>query len=280
MQSVITGFPAWQTTTSSCKTKPERQTDADATLRVSWPGCMPDNSGTHLKVTAAAVQAVQEAALEVPASPIEAYSCNLHVLDAVQDSQQVTWITLEDWHQAQPADLALSLIISRLQDGTLEWWQSKLTNPPKFSLFLWEQNNLVLKQDILHRWARPRESEETLFQLVLPATQREVALKGCHDQVGHLGLEHMIDLMHDQFFWPHMAAQAKEHIWKCHPCLAFKAKQPKAPLENIMATHSLELVHLDYLCLEPGKGLEENVLVVTDHFTRYTQAYVTRIQTT
>ena len=46
-----------------------------------------------------------------------------------------------------------------------------------------------------------------------------------------------------------------------------------------MATHPLELVHLDYLCLEPGKGLEENVLVITDHFTRHTQGYVTRSQT-
>ena len=77
-----------------------------------------------------------------------------------------------------------------------------------------------------------------------------------------------------------MAAQAKEHIEKCCPCLASKARQPKVPLENIMATHPLELVHLDYLCLEPGKGLEENVLVITDHFTRYAQAYVTRTQTT
>ena len=44
--------------------------DADALLRVSWPGCMPDSSGTHLKVTAAAVQAVQEATLKGLVSPI------------------------------------------------------------------------------------------------------------------------------------------------------------------------------------------------------------------
>ena len=49
------------------------------------------------------------------------------------------------------------------------------------------------------------------------------------------------------------------------PC--FQGQAAKSPLKNIMATHPLELVHLDHLCLEPGKGLEENVLVVTDHFT-------------
>ena len=116
------------------------------------------------------------------------------------------------------------------------------------------------------------------MQLILPTAQREVALRGCHDEVGHLGLERMLDLMRDRFFWPHMSVQVKEHIGKCCPCLAFKARQPNAPLENIVATHPLELVHLDYLCLEPGKGLEENVLVITDHFTRYAQAYVRRTQ--
>ena len=77
----------------------------------------------------------------------------------------------------------------------------------------------------------------------------------------------MIDLMHDYFFWPCMAAQVREHVDKCHPCLTFKAKQPRASLENIVAAHPLELVHLDYLCIESGKGKEENILVVTDHFT-------------
>ena len=66
------------------------------------------------------------------------------------------------------------------------------------------------------------------MQLVLPTAHREVALRGCHNEVGHLGLEHMLDLMCDRFLLPHMAVQAKEHIGKCHPCLAFKARQPKA----------------------------------------------------
>ena len=105
--------------------------DANALLRVSWPGCMPDSSGTHLKVTAAAVWAVQEATLEGLASPIEAYSCDLHVLDAIQDSKQVACMTLEDWHQAQEVDPVLSLVITRLRDGMLGKGQSNTTDPPK-----------------------------------------------------------------------------------------------------------------------------------------------------
>ena len=253
--------------------------DVDALSRVSWLECMPDNSDASLKVTATAVRATQEAALDQPACPLEAYSYDLHVVGAIWDSQQVAQMTLDDWQQAQEADPVLGQIMKRLREGMLEQDWSKKTDPPKLSQYRRERNNLVMQRGILYRQARPTESEETLLQLVLPTAQREVALRGCHDEVSHLGLECMLDLMHDRFFWPCMAAQVREHIGKCHPCLAFKARQPKAPLENIMATHTLELVHLDYLCLEPGKGLQENDLVITDHFTRYAQVYVTRTQT-
>ena len=157
--------------------------------------------------------------------------------------------------------------------------QSNTTDPTKISQYKVEGQSFAAQKGCPIQTGQARESEETLFQLVLPATKREVALRECHDEVGHLGLECMLDLMHDRFLWPYMAVQVKEHVGKCCLCLAFKARQPKAPLKNIMATHSLELVHLDYLYLEPGKGLDENVLVVTDHFTRYAQAYVTRTQT-
>ena len=125
----------------------------------------------------------------------------------------------------------------------------------------------------------PRESQEALFQLVLPTVHRENTLKECHDEIGHLGLRKMLDLMCDHFLWPWMAVQAKEHVKKCCQHIIFKAKQQRAPMENIMVTHPLELVHIDYLSLEPGKGKEDNVLVVTDHFTWYAHVYVTQSQT-
>ena len=107
--------------------------DADALLRVSWPECVPDNSDTHLKVTAAAVWAVEEAAPEGPVSPIEAYSFDLYILDAVKDSQQVICMTFKDWHQAQQEDPTQSLVISRLGDGTLVMSPNWPIHPNSFS---------------------------------------------------------------------------------------------------------------------------------------------------
>ena len=46
--------------------------DKDTFLRLSCLVCVPDSWGTHLKVTAAAVEAMQEAALTCPSNPIEA----------------------------------------------------------------------------------------------------------------------------------------------------------------------------------------------------------------
>ena len=125
--------------------------NADALLRVSWPECMPDNLGTSLKVNAAAIRSIQEAALDQPACPIEAYSYDLHVIGAVQDSQQVSQMTLDDWWQAQEADPVLSIIIKRLREGMLEQDWCKKTDSPKLNQYKRERNNLVVQKGILYR---------------------------------------------------------------------------------------------------------------------------------
>ena len=51
------------------------------------------------------------------------------------------------------------------------------------------------------------------------------------------------------------------------------------PLQTIIASQPMELVYMDFLSIEPSKGNIENVLVITDHFTRYAQAYASKTQT-
>ena len=74
-----------------------------------------------------------------------------------------------------------------------------------------------------------------------------------------------------------MELSVVSYINSCPRCLRRKSQQDKAPLLNIET--SLELIHLDYLKIEPSKGKIENVLVITDHFTRYAQAFPSKTQT-
>ena len=76
-----------------------------------------------------------------------------------------------------------------------------------------------------------------------------------------------------------MHADVISYINSCPRYLRRKSQQDKAPLLNIETNQPLELIHLDYLKIEPSKGNIENVLVITDDFTRYAQAFPSKTQT-
>ena len=132
----------------------------DTLLRVSWPDFMPKALGTHHQVPVVAIKALQEDTLEGPASPIEAYSCNLHILDLVGDGLQVNCMTTDDWHQTKRADPVLSLVIMRMQEGTLGQSPCKAADLPELCMFLWEHNHLKVRQGILYRKLLSKESQE------------------------------------------------------------------------------------------------------------------------
>ncbi len=48
-----------------------------------------------------------------------------------------------------------------------------------------------------------------------------------------------------------------------------------APLVNIMTTRPLELVCMDFLSIEPDRSNTKDILVITDHFTKYAVAIPT-----
>ena len=63
-------------------------------------------------------------------------------------------------------------------------------------------------------------------------------------------------------------------------CNCFKKRAKQGPLEPILATHTMQIVHIDFLTIESEKkDKDHNVLVITDQFTRFVQAFVTTSQT-
>ena len=141
------------------------------------------------------------------------------------------------------------------------------------------RSKLILRHGLLYRKYYDINLMEDRMQFVLPKKYHVQALEACHDNVGHLGIERTLSLLQDRFYWSNMAKDIENYVKSCPHCLQFKKLPEKATLNPIKTSRSLELVHIDYLTIEAPKTSRSqkdvNILIVTDHFTRYTQAFVT-----
>ena len=115
------------------------------------------------------------------------------------------------------------------------------------------------------------------FQLILPAEFRNQALKGLHNDVGHPGRDRTLDLVRSQFYWPFIETHVEKYVAHCGMCIRRKAQDPpRAPMKSFIAKEPTELLAIDFLSLERGKGGFEDILVVTDSFTKFSWAFPTR----
>ena len=78
-----------------------------------------------------------------------------------------------------------------------------------------------------------------------------------------------------------MADDMHTHLSTCDRCLRFKQPQEKSEMQPILVSYPMELVHLEFLTL--GEKVDDSrgvhILIITDHFMKYAQAYVTPKQT-
>ena len=143
------------------------------------------------------------------------------------------------------------------------------------------KGKLKLVKGVLYRKTILDNSAERKprLQLILPTHLTQKVLNSCHNQVGYQGIVRTLSLLRERFYWPGMHKQATLYVNKSQNCLKRKANPDVAPLQPIIASQPMELVHMDFLSIEPSKETIENVLVITDHFTRYAQAYASKTQT-
>ena len=144
------------------------------------------------------------------------------------------------------------------------------------------RERLVIRNKLLYRKYIDSATASEILQFILPQQYRLQALRACHDNVGHLGIERTGHLLKDHFYWPNMQNDVKKHIQQCPRCLQFKTSPERVEMYPIEATHPWELIHMDFLTIEAPKNSKStkdiNLLIITDHFTHYAQAIVTSSQ--
>uniref|UniRef100_A0A8C2AXX8 Gypsy retrotransposon integrase-like protein 1 n=2 Tax=Cyprinus carpio TaxID=7962 RepID=A0A8C2AXX8_CYPCA len=145
---------------------------------------------------------------------------------------------------------------------------------------------------LLKQWPKIREKDGLLYrviedvhtgechQLLVPTCLTDQVLKNVHDQMGHQGIERTLGLLRQRCFWGGMNEDVEQWVKQCQRCVLAKMPQPKikAPWASFLASRPLEVVAVDFTTLEPATDGRENILVVTDVFTKFSQAFPTRDQ--
>ena len=146
------------------------------------------------------------------------------------------------------------------------------------------QKEFTIQDNLLYVQATPTNSQDSAPVFVVSGKDQQAAIDGCHHSAGHQGHDRMLSLMKEHFWWPRMSQAMLKSVANCRKCIQYEAKGQLPPMQPIICTEHLELVHIDYVGMKvtvatDKKPVVKNVLVVVDHFTRYVQAFVTKNHT-
>lgn len=249
--------------------------DADALSRI--PGLQEDDPDGRNHVTPEGVEAIIHSHMhQVPF--VQSIGIGVGALAATE-------LNISGEMMATPVDVAAIQAKDPCITEVIKWLKKKRqpnlndlrTAKLETRKLLKEIKSLTLENNILYRNRTVEGKHER--QIVLPKASRTEVLTTLHDEMGHMGRERTLDLVRSRFFWPGMVTDIGRYVATCPRCLRRKAGMlpERAPLVSITSTEPMELLCIDYLSLEPSRGFS-SVLVITDHFTKFTQAIPTRNQ--
>lgn len=178
----------------------------------------------------------------------------------------------------QEFDPIISRVIHWLTSRTKPTVAQLKLEKPDVRKLLKQQDRLHIDNNILYR--RMESEIGPVQQIVLPAVLKDHVLESLHNHAGHQGTERTLSLVRKRCYWPTMVKDVELHCKKCERCLVAKAPLPniRTPISNLLAYQPQEILAIDFTVMEPASDGRENVLVLTDIFSKFTQAIPTKDQ--
>ena len=161
---------------------------------------------------------------------------------------------------------------------TLEQYLLTVVNSHNAKVYGDRQKDFTLLNDMLFINDTLKGSTNSALLFVAPACKHQVALDLCHRDIGHQGRDRTYSLLQERFWWPKMRTQMMVALQNCEKCKIYEKEDPKAPLCIITTTEPMDLIHVNLVGMEvtvetKQKLVVQKILVVTDHFSRFVQAY-------
>ena len=188
-------------------------------------------------------------------------------------------LSRESIHAAQNQDPVLSQVVKWLETGVRPS-RGDLEGGGRKLLSYWSQWGRLFLRDglVCRRWEHELTGQEIYHQICLPESIVSQVLHALHNDPssGHLGVSKTLEKVRRRSFWHGMREDVEMHVRRCVPCAEFNdpSKWPKAPLINIKAGHPVQRVAIDIAGPTPrSTSGHEWLLVVSDHFTKFAQAF-------
>ena len=191
-----------------------------------------------------------------------------------------------DWVEAQSRDPVIPTVIDwikrpRGDRRTLTKYLARVASEYEKCFYAARQKEFTIQDNLLYLQATPTNSQDSAPVFAVPTKDQQAAIDGCHRSAGHQGRDHTLSLMKERFWWPGMSQALLKAVANCGRCIQYEVKGQLLPMQPIICTEPMELVHIDYVGMEVTiatnkKPVVRNMLVVVDPFTHYVQAFVTK----
>ena len=123
---------------------------------------------------------------------VETLCHGAQVVDALSKDNAPPVMTPLEWCHAQVQDPIITQIIGEIEHKTIGKMKIKMGMPSELKALIRNRKHLVLRQGVLYKTTKV--NTRTKHLLVVPQAYRQRAIEGCHDQVGHLGQDRVLDL--------------------------------------------------------------------------------------
>lgn len=182
------------------------------------------------------------------------------------------------WEECQTLDPDLSKL-RRWKEQQSPRREAGGSASPYMKRLLREWDKIQLQIGVLGRVLIGTDSEQEVFQVIVPRQETSSVWRQYHNRMGHPSSERTLAALRQRCYWPKMAEDVKRWTETCSQCVCAKAgPEVRAPLIPISTSYPFEVVGVDYLSLGRPGDLYPYILVMTDLFSKYALAVPTKDQ--